>query len=68
MNRIIRNVIKCKTCGDIIESCFTHDIKYCSCGAVGIDGGHEYCRRIWRTGDADEAFEELTEFCNQKDE
>jgi hypothetical protein len=35
----IRHAIYCKKCTDTIESLFQHDLKYCSCGAVGIDGG-----------------------------
>jgi hypothetical protein len=35
----IRHAIYCKKCTDTIESLFQHDFKYCSCGAVGIDGG-----------------------------
>lgn len=45
MDKIITNKIKCKTCGDVIESFFTHDLKRCKCGAVEIDGGKEYLRR-----------------------
>ena len=36
---IISNKIKCKKCGDIIESISTNDYKRCSCGAVAVDGG-----------------------------
>ena len=35
MPRIIRNAIRCKKCGDIIESKTVHDFKFCSCGACG---------------------------------
>ena len=42
---IIRNMIKCKKCGDIIESVTVHDSKTCSCGACSVDGGHDYLRR-----------------------
>ena len=45
MDKIITNKIKCRTCGDVIESFFTHDLKKCKCGAVEIDGGKEYLRR-----------------------
>ena len=33
MPRIIRNAIRCKKCGDIIESKTVHDFKFCSCGS-----------------------------------
>lgn len=49
MQRIIEkirtNKIKCKKCGDIIESISVHDFKTCSCGACSVDGGHDYLRR-----------------------
>ena len=35
----IRHAIQCKKCLEIIESKHIHDFKYCSCMAVGIDGG-----------------------------
>ena len=48
--KIIINKIKCKKCGDIIESTHRHDFKICKCGAVAVDGGHDYLRRC---GDLD---------------
>ena len=42
---IIKNAIKCKKCGDIIESISVHDFKTCSCGACSVDGGLDYLRR-----------------------
>ena len=34
-----RHAIQCKKCLETIESKDIHDLKYCSCGAIGIDGG-----------------------------
>ena len=48
---IIRNAIKCKICGDVIESLSVHDYKVCSCGACAVDGGHEYLRRLAKSFD-----------------
>lgn len=50
---IISNKIKCKKCGDIIESKSTNDYKKCSCGAVAVDGGKDYLKgwvmkKLWR--------------------
>lgn len=45
-NKILTNKIKCIKCGDILESKTTNDFKRCSCGAIAIDGGHEYLKRI----------------------
>lgn len=50
MKKIIVNKIKCNKCGDIIESTHRHDFKICKCGAVAVDGGHDYLRRC---GDLD---------------
>ena len=46
MQRIIKNKIKCKKCGDILESRARHDFKMCSCNSCGVDGGLAYLRRI----------------------
>ena len=43
---IISNKIKCKKCGDIIESKSTNDYNRCSCGAVAVDGGIDYLKRV----------------------
>lgn len=56
---IISNKIKCKKCEDIIESKSTNDYKKCSCGAVAVDGGIDYLKRIGNEGD----YEELSTFC-----
>ena len=42
---IIKNAIQCRKCGDVIESKHVHDFISCSCGAVAVDGGHDYLRR-----------------------
>ena len=47
--RIIRNAIQCRHCGDVIESKSVHDFVTCSCGACSVDGGHEYLRRCCAT-------------------
>lgn len=46
MERILKNCIQCKLCGNVIESKSVHDFKICSCGACGVDGGLEYIRRL----------------------
>ena len=57
MPRIIRNAIRCKKCGDIIESKTVHDFKFCSCGSCAVDGGRDYIRRCGNRED----WEELSE-------
>ena len=51
MNKIIRNMARCKLCGDVIESKTRHDFVTCSCGAVSVDGGHDYLRRCYNLTD-----------------
>lgn len=58
MRIITRNAIRCKKCGDIIESKSVHDFQECSCKACFVDGGHEYCR----IGGNMEDIEVLTEY------
>ena len=51
---IIKNAIKCKKCGDEIESKTVHDFKFCKCGAVADEGGHDYLRRCGNREDWEE--------------
>jgi hypothetical protein len=60
MGKIIENKIKCKHCGDIIESTHVHDYKRCKCGKVAVDGGHYYLRRSFPEMPAEEHYEELS--------
>ena len=55
---ILTNKIRCKNCGEILESKSVHDFKMCGCGACGVDGGRSYLRRIGES----EAWEELSEY------
>ena len=57
MPKIIRNAIRCKKCGDVIESKTVHDFKFCSCGSCAVDGGLDYLRRCGNRED----WEELSE-------
>ena len=56
-NMIFVNKIRCNKCGDTIESTSVHDFKFCKCGAVAVDGGHDYLRRCGNRED----WEELSE-------
>lgn len=46
MIKIYVNKIRCKKCGDIIESTHRHDFKFCKCKSVAVDGGKDYLRRF----------------------
>ena len=56
--KILRNRARCKRCGDIIESKHVHDFVSCKCGAICVDGGHDYIRR----GGQLDCIEDLTEY------
>ena len=59
MLQILRNAIKCTHCDDEIESTDTYDMKWCKCGTVAVDGGHDYLKRAFK--DRDNDFVELSE-------
>ena len=59
---ILRNRAKCLRCGDIIESRNRHEFVTCKCGALSVDGGHDYIRRVFSQGIEDKDYEELTEY------
>ena len=58
MNKITVNKIRCKKCGDIIESKTVYDFRSCKCGSVAVDGGHNYLRRVGNLED----WEDLSEY------
>lgn len=59
MQIIIRNIIRCKKCGDVIESKSVHDFRFCACGSVAIDGGHDYLKRSGNPEDIEDLSETL---------
>jgi DNA polymerase elongation subunit (family B) len=44
--KIIRNSAKCRKCEDEIESKYRWDFKWCKCGAIAVDGGKDYLKRV----------------------
>ena len=48
MRKILVNKVQCKRCGEIILSESAHDLKWCKCGCVAVDGGTDYLRRLAR--------------------
>lgn len=55
--KIIKNRARCKKCGDIIESRYTHEMVWCSCKSIAVDGGHSYLRQ---TAEDFDLFEDLS--------
>ena len=51
--RIVRNMIRCNHCEEVIESNHRHDYVTCKCGCCSVDGGHDYLRRRFKTSQAD---------------
>ena len=49
----MRNIAKCKKCGTIIESKSRHQMVWCNCHSIFVDGGQDYIRR----GGEPEAFD-----------
>lgn len=43
--KILKNAARCRKCGEEIESTHRHDFRWCSCGAIAVDGGTAYLRR-----------------------
>lgn len=56
--KILVNRIKCKKCGDVIESKSVHDFNFCKCGKVAVDGGQDYLKRLGNLED----WEDLSEY------
>jgi hypothetical protein len=43
---IVQNAVTCLGCGDFIFSKHRHDFVTCTCGAISVDGGQDYLRRV----------------------
>ena len=43
--RYLSNRAKCLLCGEIIESTYRHDFRWCSCRNLAVDGGLDYLKR-----------------------
>jgi hypothetical protein len=43
---IVQNAVNCLSCGDLIVSKHRHDFVECTCGAIAVDGGQDYLRRV----------------------
>lgn len=56
---ITKNSVQCLTCMDIIVSRHRWDFVRCSCGAIAVDGGTDYLRRL-----GDGPFLDLSEFAD----
>ena len=55
--KILFNRARCRKCGTFLESKTVHDFQTCACGAVSIDGGRAYIRRVGNKEDIEELIE-----------
>ena len=56
-------MIRCLSCGDIIESTHGHDYKVCRCGNVAVDGGRDYLKRSYPADRSQvDSYEELSQW------
>lgn len=54
------NAAKCLKCGDTVRSRNQHDFRRCTCGAIAVDGGSWYGRRIGHPEDMENIIEMFT--------
>lgn len=47
---IVQNAVICNKCGEFIVSKHRHDFVTCHCGAISVDGGQAYLRRVGGLG------------------
>jgi hypothetical protein len=43
---ILSNQARCRVCGDTPYSTHRHHYSECECGAIAVDGGMDYIRRV----------------------
>jgi hypothetical protein len=48
---IIQNEAQCAKCKAIVFSAHRHDYKSCECGAIAVDGGMAYLKRVGKPDD-----------------
>ena len=56
---ILHNRAKCLKCGEVLESKYRWDYVTCSCGALSVDGGHDYLKRSGNLEDIEELSESV---------
>lgn len=44
-----RKALCCPLCKDTVYSRARHDMRWCSCGAIALDGGFDYCKISYDT-------------------
>ena len=42
--------VQCLQCGDVIQSMYRHDFKWCACKSIAVDGGGDYLKMSYTEG------------------
>jgi hypothetical protein len=45
--------VRCRKCGDVLQSQHVHDFKWCKCKSIAVDGGSDYLRLVGNLEDAE---------------
>jgi hypothetical protein len=51
VGNIYSNSAQCALCSDVIRSTNKHDFVWCKCGAIAVDGGSWYAKRVGNMSD-----------------
>lgn len=65
MLKLVSNKIRCKFCGDVIESRSVHDFRRCKCGKCSTDGGLEYAQRSFFTENPEDTYQDLSTYIDE---
>lgn len=57
---LLQNQVRCKKCGDEPFSAHRHDFRSCKCGAISVDGGLDYLRRVGDISSSEELSIEIS--------
>lgn len=52
----IINKVRCRKCDDIIESKHRHDMVWCKCRSIAVDGGKDYQRLTGYVENIDDSY------------
>lgn len=58
---ILSNQVRCLQCDDTPYSAHRHDMRWCKCGSIAVDGGMDYPRRVGGT----DGYEEMSVYMPQ---
>lgn len=59
---LLKNSVRCKLCGEIIQSKHNYDHVFCRCGLVSVDGGLISPRSLGDEKDIEYLYEFLVKF------